>query len=165
MILGALVIGPAVTRLVGDLRAPTLLAFSTASSGRPPTPHPRAAAALRRLQAHRQLRAAARLLVQPRRLDDVLHLRDPVHRAQAYGIDLSWGQKITMLLLLMVTSRAWPACHASLVVIAATLTQFNIPEAGLLLILAVDHFLDRGTQRDQRDQEFHRGGGGREVGG
>ncbi|BBQ02384.1 hypothetical protein BSFA1_75120 (plasmid) [Burkholderia sp. SFA1] len=34
--------------------------------------------------------------------------------------------------------------RASLVVIAATLTQFNIPEAGLLLIIGVDHFLDMG---------------------
>ena len=32
--------------------------------------------------------------------------------------------------------------RASLVVIAATLAQFNIPEAGLLLLLGVDHFLD-----------------------
>ena len=34
--------------------------------------------------------------------------------------------------------------RASLVVIAATLAQFNIPEAGLLLLLGVDHFLDMG---------------------
>jgi Na+/H+-dicarboxylate symporter len=34
--------------------------------------------------------------------------------------------------------------RASLVVIAATLNQFNIPEAGLLLILGVDTFLDMG---------------------
>jgi Na+/H+-dicarboxylate symporter len=34
--------------------------------------------------------------------------------------------------------------RASLVVIAATLAQFNIPEAGLLLLLGIDHFLDMG---------------------
>jgi Na+/H+-dicarboxylate symporter len=34
--------------------------------------------------------------------------------------------------------------RASLVVIAATLNQFGIPEAGLLLILGVDTFLDMG---------------------
>jgi Na+/H+-dicarboxylate symporter len=34
--------------------------------------------------------------------------------------------------------------RASLVVIAGTLSMFKIPEAGLLLILAVDHFLDMG---------------------
>ena len=34
--------------------------------------------------------------------------------------------------------------RASLVVIAAIMPMFRIPEAGLLLILAVDHFLDMG---------------------
>jgi len=65
--------------------------------------------------------------------------------AQAYGMDLSIGQEITMLLVLMITSKGIAGVpRASLVVIAATLPLFNIPEAGLLLILAVDHFLDMG---------------------
>jgi Na+/H+-dicarboxylate symporter len=65
--------------------------------------------------------------------------------AQAYGIDLSLGQEITMLLVLMITSKGMAGVpRASLVVIAATMSMFRIPEAGLLLILAVDHFLDMG---------------------
>jgi Na+/H+-dicarboxylate symporter len=65
--------------------------------------------------------------------------------AQAYGIHLSLGQEITMLLVLMITSKGMAGVpRASLVVIAATLSMFRIPEAGLLLILAVDHFLDMG---------------------
>ena len=65
--------------------------------------------------------------------------------AQAYGIDLTLGQEIAMLLTLMITSKGIAGVpRASLVVITATLSQFNIPEAGLLLILAVDHFLDMG---------------------
>lgn len=65
--------------------------------------------------------------------------------AQAYGIDLSFGQQITMLLLLMVTSKGMAGVpRASLVVIAATLSQFHIPEAGILLLLGIDHFLDMG---------------------
>jgi Na+/H+-dicarboxylate symporter len=65
--------------------------------------------------------------------------------AQAYGIDLSLGQEITMLLVLMITSKGMAGVpRASLVVIAATMAMFSIPEAGLLLILAVDHFLDMG---------------------
>ena len=48
-----------------------------------------------------------------------------------------------MLLILMVTSKGMAGVpRASLVVIAATLAQFNIPEAGLLLLLGIDHFLD-----------------------
>jgi Na+/H+-dicarboxylate symporter len=50
-----------------------------------------------------------------------------------------------MLLVLMITSKGVAGVpRASLVVISATLSMFNIPEAGLLLILAVDHFLDMG---------------------
>jgi Na+/H+-dicarboxylate symporter len=65
--------------------------------------------------------------------------------AQAYGIELSLGTQITMLLVLMLTSKGMAGVpRASLVVIAATLNQFNIPEAGLLLILGIDVFLDMG---------------------
>jgi Na+/H+-dicarboxylate symporter len=65
--------------------------------------------------------------------------------AQAYGIHLSIGQEVTMLLVLMITSKGMAGVpRASLVVIAATMSMFRIPEAGLLLILAVDHFLDMG---------------------
>jgi len=65
--------------------------------------------------------------------------------AQAYGIELTLAQQITMCLLLMVTSKGMAGVpRASLVVIAATLAHFNIPEAGLLLVLAVDQFLDMG---------------------
>jgi Na+/H+-dicarboxylate symporter len=65
--------------------------------------------------------------------------------APAYGIHMSVAQQITMLLLLMVTSKGMAGVpRASLVVIAATLTYFRLPDAGLVLILAVDHLLDMG---------------------
>ncbi|WP_182345471.1 MULTISPECIES: dicarboxylate/amino acid:cation symporter [Comamonas] len=65
--------------------------------------------------------------------------------AQAYGIELSLATQITMLLVLMLTSKGIAGVpRASLVVIAATLSHFNIPEAGLLLILGIDTFLDMG---------------------
>lgn len=65
--------------------------------------------------------------------------------AQAYGIHLPIETQITMLLILMLTSKGMAGVpRASLVVIAATLNQFHIPEAGLLLILGVDTFLDMG---------------------
>ena len=63
--------------------------------------------------------------------------------AQAYGIEMSLATQIMMMLVLMLTSKGMAGVpRASLVVIAATLTQFNIPEAGLLLLLGIDHFLD-----------------------
>src|SRR5262249_60269131 len=55
--------------------------------------------------------------------------------AQAYNIEMPLGTQITMLLILMLTSKGMAGVpRASLVVIAATLASFNIPEAGILLI-------------------------------
>jgi len=65
--------------------------------------------------------------------------------AQAYGVHLSFVQQLSVLAILMLTSKGMAGVpRASLVVIAATLGQFNIPEAGLLLVIGVDHFLDMG---------------------
>ena len=65
--------------------------------------------------------------------------------AQAYDIHLPIPTQLTMMLILMLTSKGMAGVpRASLVVIAATLNQFNIPEAGLLMILGVDTFLDMG---------------------
>ncbi len=63
--------------------------------------------------------------------------------AQAYGIEMSLGTQITMMLVLMLTSKGMAGVpRASLVVIAATLDQFSIPAAGMVLLLGIDHFLD-----------------------
>src|SRR5690606_7450554 len=65
--------------------------------------------------------------------------------AQVYGIELSFAQQLVMLAILMLTSKGIAGVpRASLVVIAATLPHFNIPEAGMLLLLGIDHFLDMG---------------------
>ncbi|HEY3811764.1 MAG TPA: dicarboxylate/amino acid:cation symporter [Caulobacteraceae bacterium] len=64
---------------------------------------------------------------------------------QAYDIHMTLGRQITMLLLLMVTSKGLAGVpRASLVVILATLAYFSLPLAGLTLILAVDHIMDMG---------------------
>lgn len=65
--------------------------------------------------------------------------------AQAYGITVPLSQQILMLLMLMVTSKGIAGVpRASLVVVAATLPYFNLPEQGLFLVLAVDHLMDMG---------------------
>jgi hypothetical protein len=65
--------------------------------------------------------------------------------AQAYGIPMSLATQITMLLVLMVSSKGVAGVpRSSLVVVAAVLPMFNLPEAGLLLIMGIDHFLDMG---------------------
>ena len=63
--------------------------------------------------------------------------------AQAYGIDLSLGTQLTMLLVLMLTSKGIAGVpRASLVVVAATCGMFKIPIEGIALILPIDHFCD-----------------------
>jgi len=63
--------------------------------------------------------------------------------AQAYGIDLSLGQQVSMLLVLLLTSKGVAGVpRASLVVLAGTLSLYNIPQQGLLLLLGIDQILD-----------------------
>jgi Na+/H+-dicarboxylate symporter len=65
--------------------------------------------------------------------------------AQAYNIKMTVAEQVTMLLVLMLTSKGMAGVpRASLVVIAATLASFNLPEAGLLLVIGIDQFLDMG---------------------
>ena len=65
--------------------------------------------------------------------------------AQAYGIHLTFGHQFTMLLILMLMSKGVAGVpRASLVVIAGTLSMFNIPEAGLALLIGVDPLMDMG---------------------
>ena len=139
-----LVVGRRTTLLVGYIRAPLLLAFTTASSE---AAYPRTLEALDRFGVPPKISSFVLPLGYSFNLDGSMIYMTfaSLFIAQAYGIDLSLGQMITMLLVLMITSKGIAGVpRASLVVIAATLPLFKIPEAGLLLILAVDHFLDMG---------------------
>jgi len=65
--------------------------------------------------------------------------------AQSYNIHLSFQQQLSMLLVLMLTSKGIAGVpRASLVVIAGTIASFNIPEAGLALLIGIDPLLDMG---------------------
>jgi Na+/H+-dicarboxylate symporter len=65
--------------------------------------------------------------------------------AQAYGIELTIAQQVTMMLTLLVTSKGIAGVpRASLVVIAGTMSMFNLPAEGLILLFAVDWLLDMG---------------------
>ena len=124
------------------VREPTLLAFSTASSE---AAYPKTLALLERFGCSNRIASFVLPLGYSFNLDGSMMYCTfaTVFIAQAYGIELSLAQQITMLLILMVTSKGMAGVpRASLVVIAATLAQFNIPEAGLVLLLGIDHFLD-----------------------
>lgn len=65
--------------------------------------------------------------------------------AQAAGIHLSWTTQILLCLTLMLTSKGVAGVpRASLVILAGTLTQFNIPEWPIAVILGIDALMDMG---------------------
>jgi Na+/H+-dicarboxylate symporter len=139
-----IIVGPRTRDLVRYIRDPVVLAFSTASSE---AAYPRTLEELERFGVPPRIASFVLPLGYSFNLDGSMMYMTfaSIFIAQAYGIHLSLGQEITMLLVLMITSKGMAGVpRASLVVIAATISMFKIPEAGLLLILAVDHFLDMG---------------------
>ncbi|MES2036086.1 MAG: dicarboxylate/amino acid:cation symporter, partial [Pseudomonadota bacterium] len=141
---GFVIVGPRILRLLGRVRQPTLLAFATASSE---AAYPRTLEELEKFGVSKKVASFVLPLGYSFNLDGSMMYCTfaTLFIAQVYGIDMTIGQQITMLLLLMVTSKGMAGVpRASLVVIAATLAYFDLPEAGIALILAVDHLLDMG---------------------
>jgi len=140
----ALAVGRRIGALLQTIREPMLLAFSTATSE---AAYPYLLSGLPKFGIPRKIVSFVLPLGYSFNLDGSMMYCTfaSLFIAQAYGIQLSIGQQITMLALLMVTSKGIAGVpRASLVVIAATLPVFHLPEAGLLLIIGVDHLLDMG---------------------
>ena len=141
---GFVFLGPRISRLISLIKEPIMLAFSTASSE---AAYPKTLEQLERFGASKKITSFVLPLGYSFNLDGSMMYCTfaTLFIAQAYKIELDLGQQITMLLILMVTSKGMAGVpRASLVVIAATLATFNIPEAGLLLIMGIDQFLDMG---------------------
>jgi Na+/H+-dicarboxylate symporter len=141
---GFVILGPSVKRLVLLVREPFLLAFSTASSE---AAYPKMLEQLAKFPISRNISSFVLPLGYSFNLDGTMMYCTfaSVFIAQAYDIQLSAGTQIAMLLTLMLTSKGVAGVpRASLVVIAATLSQFSLPEEGLLLLLGIDTFLDMG---------------------
>lgn len=139
-----LIIGGRARTLVSRLRGPFLLAFSTASSE---AAFPKTLQELERFGCPNRIASFVLPLGYSFNLDGSMMYMTfaALFIAQAYGIPLTGGQQITLLLTLMLTSKGIAGVpRASLVVIAGALSMFDIPEAGLLLLLPIDHFLDMG---------------------
>jgi Na+/H+-dicarboxylate symporter len=141
---GFVFLGPRVLKLLSLIKEPFMLSFATASSE---AAYPKILDALDRFGVKRKISAFVMPMGYSFNLDGSMMYCTfaSLFIAQAYDVHLSLGTQLTMLLILMLTSKGMAGVpRASLVVIAATLNQFNIPEAGLLLILGVDTFLDMG---------------------
>jgi Na+/H+-dicarboxylate symporter len=141
---GFVVLGPRVFKLIAMVRAPGLLAFSTASSE---AAYPRLLEQLERFGIANRVVSFVLPLGYSFNLDgSMMYCTFAVmFIAQVLGIDISFGQQILMLLLLMVTSKGIAGVpRASLVVISATLPAFGMPTEAIALVLAVDAFMDMG---------------------
>ncbi len=131
-------------KLFNHVKEPMLLAFSTASSE---AAMPKTILGLERFGCPPRIVSFVLPLGYSFNLDgSIMYMTfATMSIAQAYGINLSLSQQITMMLILLVTSKGMAGVpRASLVVIAGMLQTFNIPQEGLALLLAIDWLLDMG---------------------
>jgi Na+/H+-dicarboxylate symporter len=141
---GFLFLGPAVFRLLREVRDPLFVAFTTASSE---AAYPKLMAGMQRFGVNDRVSSFVLPLGYSFNLDGSMLYQSfaALFIAQAYGIELPLATQVTMLLVMMVSSKGVAGVpRASLVVVAAVLPTFGLPEAGLLLILGIDQFLDMG---------------------
>jgi Na+/H+-dicarboxylate symporter len=144
IVVGRLVLGPRMGDLVRRMREPFLLAFSTASSE---ASYPKILEQLQLFGVSRRIASFVLPLGYSFNLDGTMAYTTfaSMFIAQAYGVDMPISKQLLMAGTLMITSKGVAGVpRASLVVILATLKQFGIPDAGLLLILGIDQFLDMG---------------------
>jgi Na+/H+-dicarboxylate symporter len=141
---GFLVVRKRSFRLFGKIKDPVLLAFSTSSSE---AAFPSLMEELEKFGCPDKIVSFVLPLGYSFNLDGSMMYMTfaSLFIAQIYGIHLDLWQQITMLLVLMLSSKGIAGVpRASLVVIAGTLSMFHVPEAGLILLLGVDHLLDMG---------------------
>ncbi len=139
-----LVLGIPFFKLLAHVREPMLLAFTTASSE---AAMPKVILGLERFGISNRIVSFVLPLGYSFNLDGSIMymIFATISIAQAYGMDISMTQQISMMLILMITSKGIAGVpRASLVVIASMLTMFNIPAEGLMLLLAIDWLLDMG---------------------
>jgi Na+/H+-dicarboxylate symporter len=141
---GYLFIGKRVIDLIRRMREPILLAFSTSSSE---AAFPKTMLELERFGCKDKIVSFVLPLGYSFNLDGSMMYMTfaSLFIAQSYGMHIPLPAQITMLLVLMLTSKGIAGVpRASLVVIAGTLATFNIPEAGIALLLGIDPLLDMG---------------------
>ncbi len=144
VVVGFIVIGPRYAHLLRLVREPLMIAFSTASSE---AAYPKTLEGLNRFGASHRISSFVLPLGYSFNLDGTMMYCTfaSIFIAQSYHIEMSLGTQFALLATLMITSKGVAGVpRASLVVIASTLAQFNIPEAGLLMIMGIDTFLDMG---------------------
>ena len=144
ILIGSLFIKKRVFNLIKRMKEPILLAFSTSSSE---AAFPKTMLELERFGCKDKIVSFVLPLGYSFNLDGSMMYMTfaSLFIAQSYGMHMPLGTQLTMLLVLMLTSKGIAGVpRASLVVIAGTLATFNIPEAGIALLLGIDPILDMG---------------------
>lgn len=142
LLVGLLVLGKRLPELLKRIFPPLIIAFSTTSSE---AVFPKLTDELERFGCKDKIVAFILPLGYSFNLDGSMMYMTfaSIAIAQAYGIHLDLGTQLTMLLVLMLTSKGIAGVpRASLVVVTATCAMFNIPPEGIALILPIDHFCD-----------------------
>jgi Na+/H+-dicarboxylate symporter len=142
--IGYFFLGKRILRLLHEIKEAFFLSFATASSE---AAYPKILDALDRFGVSRKISSFVMPLGYSFNLDGSMMYCAfaSLFIAQVYGMDMTLGTQIAMLLTLMVTSKGMAGIpSASLVVIAGTLAQFGLPVEGMVLILGIDRFLDMG---------------------
>ncbi len=141
---GYFVLRKRVFTLVNNIKDAMLVAFSTSTSE---AAYPRVLIELERFGCNNKIVSFVLPLGYSFNLDGSMMYMTfaSLFLAQAYGIHMPLSHQLSMLLVLMLTSKGVAGVpRASLVVIAGTMAMFNIPEAGLALLIGIDPLLDMG---------------------
>ncbi|RQO38128.1 dicarboxylate/amino acid:cation symporter [Chryseobacterium sp. KBW03] len=144
LLVGYFILGNRLFDLLRRIKEPLLIAFSTTSSE---AVFPKLVEELEKFGCNSRVVSFILPLGYSFNLDGSMMYMTfaSIFIAQIYGIEMSLGQQITMLLVLMLTSKGIAGVpRASLVIIVATCSMFGIPPEGIALILPIDHFCDMG---------------------
>lgn len=142
LLAGYFVLGRRLPALLKRISGPMLVAFSTTSSE---AVFPKLTEELERFGCKNKIVSFVLPLGYSFNLDGSMMYMTfaSLAIAQAYDVHLDIGTQLSMLLVLMVTSKGIAGVpRASLVVVLATCAMFGIPEAGIAIILPIDHFCD-----------------------
>jgi proton glutamate symport protein len=134
--------GVSIRAFLKELRPSLVLAFATTSSE---SAYPGALASLEKMGVPNRIASFVLPLGYSFNLDgSTLYLSIAgVFIAQAAGIELPLTTQLTMMLMLMLTSKGVAAVpRATIVVLSATLVAFGLPLEGIVLIIGVDEFMD-----------------------
>lgn len=142
ILVGTLILRSRTTGLLKHIAQPLLIAFSTTSSE---AVFPKLTEELERFGCNEKIVSFTLPLGYSFNLDGSMMYMTfaSLAIAQANGVHLDLSTQLTMLLVLMLTSKGIAGVpRASLVVVTATCGMFNIPPEGIALILPIDHFCD-----------------------